>query len=699
MLGAAPFAPAAKWDPVPAADLAATSSAKFPGADAEILLSEHRQRLVLGFFVSSMAGGGIRLGAGSAAPIADGEAASAREGELPALLESFVRMKIYTRTGAREWQRIVVEQMSAATPDIDRVPDAPAKGVYLADRCGLIEKADARVVKADGRSVELPERDIHLRGAGCAVDCVVWFDFPELEPGDVVEYRWARRAGRSRLRRMIPCQQPLPVREYRLHLGTLPVVTRIKFFNCPEPERSESAGWVELVFRDLPSFKPEPFMAGQWDHRGWIYPAWTYRRDGWFNADERWSAEFREATEPSKAMKAKAGELVAGAATDDEKLRRLYEFCRNEFANADWVLTPEVQRAFVKQRQWRERAFGYKNGTVRAAWDDRVGDSEMIDLTFAALARGAGFGVRKTRSAERYFFDAMHDDLERYFLNRSLVAVEVGGQWRFCSPGSRVIPYGMIPAIDEDVPLLWSGNKTGALPKRTQASVAALSLAQRKARLRLDAAGTLEGEIEETLTGHLAIMLKQRFGRDAGADETAAAAEWLRGEVTRRLAGAELSAVEFTNLRSGDLPVTIKYQVRVPAYAEKVGGKLQLPPSYFEAGEPAVFPATERKYPISFPHAWSEQDDVEIALPEGFAVVDPSAPAPAGDSKVLGVAYQTEHNEGLRMLRYHREFAVGGNGAISFRVEAYPTLKKFFDHLHAADAHRILLTEVALPAR
>ena len=440
-------------------------------------------------------------------------------------------------------------------------------------------------------------------------------------------------------------------------------------------------------------------MAGQWDHRGWIYPAWTYRRDGWFNADESWSSEFGGATEPTKAIKAKASELIDGAATDEERLRRLYEFCRNEFVNADWVRTPEVQKKYEKQRQWRERAFGYKNGTVRAAWNDRVGDSEMIDRVFAALARGAGFPVGKTRSAERSFFDSMHEKLERYFLNRRLVAVEVGGQWRFCSPGSRVIPYGMIAACDEDVPVLWSDRKNADLPKRTPVAAAALSRAQRKARLCLDADGTLEGVVEETLTGHLAITLKQRFGRDAGADETAAAAEWLRGEVTRRLAGAELSAVEFTNLRSGDLPVTIKYQVRVPAYAEKVGGTLQLPPSYFEAGEPAVFPAAERKYPISFPHAWSEQDDVEIALPTGFAVVNPSVPPSVGGREVLGVTYQMEHNEGSRTLRYRREFTLGGNGAISFRVEDYPILKKFFDHLHAADAHRILLTAEPPPAR
>ena len=498
---------------------------------------------------------------------------------------------------------------------------------------------------------------------------------------------------------MIPCQHPLPVRKFRLFVGSLPDAAKMLVLSCPKAESSVGSGSVEVIVRELPAFKPEPFMAGQWDHRGWIYPKWSYRRDGWFNADERWSEEFWEATEPSKAIKAKAGELIAGAATDDEKLRRLYEFCRNEFANSDWVRSLEVQKKHEKQRQWRERAFGYKNGTIRAAWVDRVGDSEMIDLVFAALARGAGFPVRKTRSAERNFFDSMHEKLGRYFLNRSLVAVEVGGRWRFCSPGKRVIPYGMIAVCDEDVPMLWSGRKNADLPPRTPVAAAALSQAQRKARLRLDAAGTLDGEIEETLTGHLAITLKQRFGRDTGADNAAAAAEWVRGEVTRRLPGAELSAVEFTNLRSLDLPVTIKYRVRVPAYAEKSGGALALPPSYFEAGEPAVFPATERKYPISFPHAWSEQDDVEIALPAGFAVVDPSVPAPAGDAKVMGVSYRMEHNRATRTLRYRREFAVGGNGAISFKVEAYPTLKKFFDHLHAAEAHRILLTEVAPPAR
>ncbi|MBK8475745.1 MAG: hypothetical protein IPL39_05385 [Opitutaceae bacterium] len=683
---------AAKWDLVPAADLAAKESTAFPGADAEILLAEQTQRLIGGLMAFPSAGGGIQ-GPGSMAT--GGHGTFMNPGDGRAVLENFVRLKIYTANGAREQRTVYVEQVGTAAPDGELKVEAQENGTYLSDRCGLIEKAEARVLKPDGRITELVTGAVSLREGSTGDDRVARIDLPVLEPGDVVEYRWRREVSQSELRRMIPCQHPLPVREYRLFVGSLPDQARMLVMNCPKAETSQGSHSVEVVVRELPAFKPEPFMGGQWDHRGWIYPKWSYRRDGWFNADERWSAEFWEATDPSKAMKAKAGELIAGAATEEEKLRRLYEFCRNEFVNSDWVRTPKVQKKHEKQRDWRERTFGYKNGTVRAAWEDQVGDSEMVDLVFATLARGAGFSVRKTRSAERSFFDSMHEKLGHHFLNRCLVAVEVGGQWRFCSPGRRVIPYGMIAACDEDVPVLWSGLKKVESAKQTPVAAAALSQAQRKARLRLDAEGTLEGAVEETLTGHLAITLKQRFGREAEADAAElAATEWLCGEVKRRLPGVELSALSCANLRSVDLPVTVKYQMRVPGYAAKVEGTLQLPPSYFEAGDPAVFPTAERKYPISFPHAWSELDDIEIVLPAGFGVVDPSAPPPAGDATVLGVSYRMEYDKETRSLRYRREFAVGGNGAISFKVEAYPTLKKFFDHVHGADAHTIVLARV-----
>ncbi len=211
---------------------------------------------------------------------------------------------------------------------------------------------------------------------------------------------------------------------------------------------------------------------------------------------------------------------------------------------------------------------------------------------------------------------------------------------------------------------------------------------RRKATLALDGDGTLAGEIEEVFTGHYAIEFKARNWRRSEAD----CAKEFEKLTHRRLPGAELSGITFTNLRSRELPLTVKYRVRVPGYAQQAGSRLVFAPSYFEAGENVLFTEPERKFPVAFPFARQEHDEIEVVLPEGYALDNPSAPPVVGDGgKALGASYQIKFVPRTRTLSYRRDFTLGGNGITTFRVESYPLVKRLFEQLHAADAHSLML--------
>ena len=112
----------------------------------------------------------------------------------------------------------------------------------------------------------------------------------------------------------------------------------------------------------------------------------------------------------------------------------------------------------------------------------------------------------------------------------------------------------------------------------------------------------------------------------------------------------------------------------------------------FEHGAPAVFTSETRKHPIFFDHTWSENDDVEIALPEGYTLEAGSAPANVGDPKgTVGSTYQLAFKPKARQLVYKRYFAMGGNGAIAFQAVSYPQLKHFFDSIQRSDEHTLVL--------
>lgn len=256
------------------------------------------------------------------------------------------------------------------------------------------------------------------------------------------------------------------------------------------------------------------------------------------------------------------------------------------------------------------------------------------------------------------------------------------------------MPFGIVSWRNEGaISMLCNPKKTelGQIP----GSLANQSTVLRKARLMLDAEGTLEGEIEETYTGHLAEKRKW----DARLDSTEQVSKEFREEKTKYLPNADVTDIVWTNLNSTAMPLTVKYHVRVPGYAELAGKRLVFAPSFFQAGKPVVFAATERKHPIFFYYPWAEHDDIEIVLPTGYTLEKPSAPTPVGElAGAFGADYKLQYSGKTRTFSYRRDFALGGNGVCAFAQKSYPALKALFEQLYKSDTHSIVLKPKAATA-
>lgn len=625
------------WSSVDPADLAATESATNPGADAEILLSEHE--------ISQTS-------------------SETRSND-------HIRAKVYTRKGVEDKAKFTLE---------------------FPDNC-RIRTPDARVVKPDGTSVELKKSDIFetvVAKVGGEKVKQVAFAFPDLAPGDIVEYRWTTYLNGDNLGQWAYSQGLIPVREYRFSVGSMINAGTVAWLNTPNATQRASLQSIEVTARNLPAFEEEEYMPPDREFRGWIFltrnfPPYT-PKDTWEIISSYWADEFEAASRPGGTFKAKAAEIAAGATTADEKLHTLYDFCQREITNYSWVKTPEIQEAREKSRKEPLQ-------TPKRVLDRRAGWQPEIDLLFATLARGAGFKVRQARNTSKADLLNVRTPTGWAFLDRSCVAVEVDGHWRHFTPGAYFIPYGMQAWTDEGVTMLRCDEKL--LFDNSAVSSPSTPPTRRKGRFTLDAEGTLTGEAEESYTGHRAIATKASWWADSDEDVN----KDLREAIAKRLPNAEVTDIEWTNLRSRELPLVVKYRVHVPGYAVQAGKRLAFAPSFFEAGAPVIFAAAERKFPIMFPYARGEQDDVEIVLPEGYALDQPSAPAAVG---VVGEAfsstYKIQYSGKTRALGYRRDFALGANGVFAFRKEAYPVLKGLFEQLHASDTHSIMLKPKATPA-
>lgn len=624
---------AVNWDPINPADLAAKDSTTNPGADAEILFERHEL--------------------------------SGKDNESLA----YVRAKIYTARGVEMFGRVEVPATAyGTTPDVQ-----------------------ARVLKTDGSIHEIRKEDIFTTTVWktkFSKQKVTRVAFPNLAPGDIVEYRWRRhsdwsaRWGRGRWELV---QNRVPTREASYTYEEI-AESFIGWTNLPAAEEKRRVGFYTVTLRNLPAFEAEEYMPPEREFRGWLFQVPTYGEKNhevvWRRISEWNGMAFGEDTAPSGPMKEAAKAAIGDATTDDEKLRRLYEFCQSEITNLTWSDTPELQA--VKDKNRPDDDVDAKRILAR-----RFGWPSQVNEVFAALARSAGYDARLAYNAGVDELLNVRTPRGWAFMDREHVVVRVGAQWRHFDPGSYVVPYGMLSWRDEGAAALIC-DKQGRDVEYHEAprSPATASRAFSKGKFELSADGTLEGEVEMSWTGHLAIIRKALNWEDSQEDVD----KDFRDEANKLLPDAEISNLTWENLRNRTLPLFARFHVRVPGYAEAVGRRLLVRPAFFSVGDPIVFAAATRKYPIAFPFAQVEAEEVSIRLPEGYELEQPSAPRNVGtpDSD-FWAKYTIKFGSKTRTLVHGREFALGGAGATMFQAQSYPVLKGLFEELHRSDTHAIMV--------
>ena len=641
---------AAKWNPVDPADLASKDSSSFPGTDVEILLSTH----VMNERGESTGMSGIQF-------------------SHMLTIENYVKAKVYTAKGVQDQGKL---------------------GIRYLDK-SQVANTEARVVKPNGTVTLLKKDDMIKNVLAKDKEGVTWnqitFVFPGLEAGDVVEYRWTEQIEDEVWLKFFYCQDLVPTREYNLTIGSLSRKGSVSWLNCAKVTTDERYGFAVTV-RDQPAFEEEEYMPPMREFRGWIYIAKSFPMTSGDEEvvkllNEEWGDQFHDASRPSATVKKKAEALVVGATTEDEKLRRLYEFCQSEIFNTTYRTSAELRVEIDKHKD--DEAYAPAKILEKGR-----GRQDEINNLFAALARGLGYDAKLARSASSAEILNIKMISGWAFLDRTSVAVKLGEEWHYYNPGEHFVPYGMLDWQDEKSPVLRCGAKKPDFGT-TSSSTADKTQSQRKARLTLDAEGTLEGEIEETFTGHLAINKKN----DHWGDSIDIVNKSIQEKITSRLPNAEVSNIVWTNLTLSEMPLSVKYQVKVPGYAQQAGKRLIFAPAFFQAGTPAVFASAERKFPIFFSYPWLEHDDIEIVLPEGYTLDKPSAPPSIGAlNSSLGVEYHLQYSGKKRIFSYRRDFALGANGAYAFRRESYPELRAMFGKLHDSDAHSIVLKPKSAPS-
>ncbi len=557
-----------------------------------------------------------------------------------------------------------------------------------------IKDVAARVIKPDGTIVELKKEDVFdrtvVKVSGVKVK-VKSFALPGVEPGSIVEYRWREvRPGASANKLRIAFQRDIPVRSVTYYLKPY-MGMRYRPINMGDARfEKDKDGFYRMVMTNMPAFREEPRMPPEDSVRSWVFL--YFSDDKKLDAEQYWKDTgktfyevLKDQLKPNDEVKAAVAGIVGDAQTDSEKLQRIYDFCRTKIKNVSddaSGLTPD-ERAKLKDNK-------SPGDTLKRA----QGTGGDIDFLFAALARAAGFDARVALSGNNddFFFDRgfMHYS----FLGSNFIAVRVGDAWQFFSPAEMYTPYGMLgwPEEGQDVlitdpkePIWVHGLVSG--PEK--------SVERRTGKFKLAEDGTLEGDVRIEYTGHLAGEKKEYNDDDSPAEREKTVVEAWKARM-----GAEVTDLHIENVNDPVKPFVYQFHVRVPSYATRTGKRLFFQPAFFQKGLAPLFPTATRRHEVYFHYPWSEDDHVEITLPEGFALDNAEAPGDFSGGELSKYVPTVRVTKDGRTLVYERKFYLGkgGPGTLLFPVTSYPALKTYFDEVSKRDGHTIALKQGAAAA-
>jgi len=608
----------------------------------------------------------------------------------------YLRLKVFDERGASALQQMLV--MANWEAQIDRI--------------------GARIIRPDGTTETLDNsafmrRDLARRSRDRLQ--ARSFAVSNLTPGTIIEYQFRQTAAglsAGNIPWIISQDLPIHVARFRIRPFTgWPhnfVYSRLGGAQL----RQGSGGFYEIELSDLPAVVAEPFSPPLFGLASWIivnyHPNRTDRGDFWTNVGRHLDRTVARdhVTPRNRAVREKAAELTAGATSNEDKIRRIYEFCVTEIRNRTLSKLPKLDSI--------EAVEAY----ISASSPENVlrigrANSEQINFLFASLASAAGLEVKLGLANNRalVFFERAMSSF--YGLPALVVAVNDGDRWLYLAPGIRHLPFGELPWEHEGVPVLLQNNGPATFAS-TPASTADSNRLERQARLVIDADGTLSGTVELRYHGQLAILVKRRMERKSGTK----ALEEIQADILRALPGAEIDQI-FTEglLRALDSPA-IRFRISVPGYASVAGDRLFVVVNPFEAPDPPTedepeqriplpyhfgevddllvraprFTAETRAHSLYFTYSFTVKDDITLRLPAGFELENPSAPASIVDNEQMRHAVRLRFARDTRELMLTRDLMLRGG---VYAATRYPQLKDVFDDIHTQDRHLIALRRTA----
>jgi hypothetical protein len=436
------------------------------------------------------------------------------------------------------------------------------------------------------------------------------------------------------------------------------------------PENKGST--IRMALTDVPAFVTEDFMPPEsalkfrvefnYSNENPDKDAASYwKRYGkaqWHRADQF--------IDHRRAMAKALAQIISGDEPADIRLQKIYTRVQ-QLRN----LSFEPPRTDTERE--RDKISG--NDDAADVWERGYGDGDQITWLFVALARAAGLQADLVRVSTRddTFFDP--DMRGGNSLYTSVVRVTIGEREIWADPGTRFAPIGLLPWNETGVTGLLL-TQDGGIWVKTPLPDQMASRLERRASFDLGEDGALEGKVTVSYYGLQALTRRIAMRND----DEAARREALENEIKRFVpVGISVTLTNRPDWESSSGAMRAEFDLTIPGWASRAGGRLLMLDAVFQANEKGMFPHAERIQPIYFDYPYSHDDDVTVKLPAGYEPMSLPEPSSA-QMGVLKYNNIVTYADGVMRSRRHVEI-----GGMLFSPKSAGGLHKFFESVRTAD--------------
>ncbi|MGD8375429.1 MAG: DUF3857 and transglutaminase domain-containing protein [Acidobacteriota bacterium] len=305
----------------------------------------------------------------------------------------------------------------------------------------------------------------------------------------------------------------------------------------------------------------------------------------------------RDGMQPDADVSRLTAEVVAGAGSGDERIRRIYEFVQRQ-----------VQYVAVELG-----VGGWKPHPSGEVLHHRYGDCKDKATLMIAMLRATGLDGNPVLVRTR---DAGRTDPEQPVpsFNHAIVAVPAEDGFLFLDPTATTIPYGDLPWGDQGV------NALVVLPDGTAQIVPTPLTPPEHNRLHhrveaaLDVSGRLSGIYVLEATGQRRAEISGALGVRDERDRAA----YLSGLLGELCPGALLRSHEIEPAPGPEEPLRIRMEFEVPRYAARAGSALLVGLHPTRSNDLIRLGGQEqRDQPVFFPYLFRDTASVRLRLPPG----------------------------------------------------------------------------------